>query len=316
MRRWLLLAALLSGAAAAQTHVKQGKFSYAWDYVAGAADRFELKLDAGAYVSVGLPAFAAGTYTLPGDPALVGSHSAVVRACTVALGCSPDSNTVAFIVDVPSPAPIPAAPVNLRLVTTVAPPATRSAVLSPTGDTYLNLDQVNNSAAAALNLYTWPDLKIANAIVMTFDLAGIPAGSTIVSATLRLNLIESDTHAEPTYTVTVHRIINKKPVIVLATGFTYDGVNPWTPSTCCNAGVPLAQADISAPVDTKAIDKALGFKTWEVGSLVQGWLNSPATNFGLLVNSDPSKPFGNYRFFSSSEDPLAGNRPSLTVVYR
>src|SRR5882762_8331537 len=98
MKRWLLLAAVLSGAATAQTHVKQGAFTYSWDDVP-VAEHFELKLDTSAYVSVGLPPLAAGRRTLAGDPALTGSHSAVVRACTLALGCSLDSNTIAFIVD-------------------------------------------------------------------------------------------------------------------------------------------------------------------------------------------------------------------------
>lgn len=119
-RSWLLLVALLSGVAVAQTHVGRPP-TFKWDDVPG-AERFELRIDAGAYVNVGLPPFAAGVYTLIGDPALTGSHSAVVRACSVALGCSFDSNIVAFFVDTPSPAPIPAAPTNLRLVATVAPP--------------------------------------------------------------------------------------------------------------------------------------------------------------------------------------------------
>lgn len=314
MRRWLLLIALLPGLALGQTHVRQ-PFRLLWDYAAGAADRFEIQYDLGAYASVGLPPFAAGTYTLTGDSALTGTHSAVVRAC-IALDCSLDSNTVAFVVDVPAPAPIPAAPTGLRIVASVAPPSNRTVVLAPTGDTYLNLDSIAHGAEAALNTYTWPDFKIANAILMTFDLTSIPASSTVVSATLSLNLIESDVHPAPLYTITVHRIVNKKPVLSLATGFTYDGVNPWTPSACCDAGVPLAQADIGAAVDSKAVDKTLGLKTWSVTSIVHGWLTAPATNFGLLLNSDPAQPFGNYRFFSSSEDPVPGNRPSLSVVYR
>lgn len=131
MRAWLLLAALLPNLALGQVHVKQ-PFKYAWDYAAGTAERFELQLDGAAYVSVGLPPFAAGTYTLVGDPALMGAHSAVVRACTAALGCSVDSNTVAFIVDVPAPTPIPAAPTGLRIVASIAlPPPVL--VESPTG---------------------------------------------------------------------------------------------------------------------------------------------------------------------------------------
>jgi len=188
-------------------------------------------------------------------------------------------------------------------------------VFPPAGDTYLNINATNNAAGATLNLYTWPDGKSANAIVMKFDLAGIPAGSTISSATLSLNLTASDATTELSYRVTVHRIVNKKPDVARATGYTYDGINSWTPNTCCYNNIPLAQADISAPVDTKNVDKTPGFKAWDVTSIVQGWLSNPSTNLGLLVNSDPTKLRDRYRTFSSSEDPVASNRPSLTVAY-
>ena len=195
------------------------------------------------------------------------------------------------------------------------PPAGQgSLVFPPAGDTYLNINATNSGAEPTLNVYTWPDAKIANAIVMKFDLASIPAGSTISSATLNLNLVESDGMAEPTYTVTAHRIVNKNPDLARATGYTYDGVNSWTPNTCCANNIPLAQADISAPVDTKAIDKTPGFKQWNVTAIVQGWVNDPSRNFGLLLNSDPSKLRDRYRSFSSNEDPVASHRPYLTVV--
>src|SRR5213080_513003 len=195
------------------------------------------------------------------------------------------------------------------------PPAGQgSLVFPPAGDTYLNINATNSGAEPTLNVYTWPDAKIANAIVMKFDLASIPAGSTISSATLNLNLVESDGMAEPTYTVTAHRIVNKNPDLARATGYTYDGVNSWTPNACCYGNIPLAQADISAPVDTKDIDKTPGFKQWNVTSIVQGWVNDPSRNFGLLLNSDPSKLRDRYRSFSSNEDPVASHRPYVTVV--
>src|SRR5256884_3710483 len=150
---------------------------------------------------------------------------------------------------------------------------------------------------------------------MKFDVASIPTGSTVSSATLRLNLTESDATADPTYTVTAHKIINRNADPARATGYTYDGVNGWTDKRCCRNHVQLAQADISAAVDTKSVDKTPGFKAWDVTSVVQGWLDAPSTNFGLLMNSDPSKLRDRYRTFSSSEYPVAGNRPSLTVAY-
>src|SRR5437667_1165396 len=91
--------------------------------------------------------------------------------------------------------------------------AASTAVIQPTGDTYLNIDAGNYATETQLNLYTWPDAKPANAILMKFDLASIPPGSTVSSATLTLNLVASDATTDPTYTVTAHAIVNKNPVL-------------------------------------------------------------------------------------------------------
>jgi len=192
-----------------------------------------------------------------------------------------------------------------------------TATIRPTADTYLNIDDppANHSTEDTLNVYTWPDDKIANAIAMKFDFSSIPAGSTISSATLNLYLQATDATSDPTYTVTVHKIVNKNPDLARATGSTYDGINSWTPNNCCYNSIPMAQADISAPADSRTIDKTLGFKQWDVTSIVQGWFSNPASNFGLLLNSDPSKLADRYRQFSSSENPATSQRPYLTVIY-
>src|SRR5438132_1506976 len=133
-----------------------------------------------------------------------------------------------------------------------------TAVIHPTGDTYLNIDAGNYATEAQLNLYTWPDAKPANAILIKFDLASIPPGSTVSSATLTLNLIASDATTDPTYTVTAHPIVNKNPVLTAATGYTYDGVNSWTPNTCCYNNVPLARSE------ERRVGKECGFD-WSQG---------------------------------------------------
>jgi len=107
-----VLIGLLSAAAAFGAN-------FAWDW-SGPVDRFEFKLDAGAYASVGIPPSVAGTYTLPVDPTLTGSHSAVVRACTLAAGCTADSNTLTFT---PSPAQIPTAPTGAKLLAAIVVPS-------------------------------------------------------------------------------------------------------------------------------------------------------------------------------------------------
>src|SRR5207249_8767392 len=100
---------------------------------------------------------------------------------------------------------------------------TSTAVIGPSGDTFLNLDGVSYATNTLLAVYTWPNDTIANAIVMKFDLASVPTGSTVSSATLSLYLTESDATADPTYTVTAHKIITRNADPARATGYTSDG---------------------------------------------------------------------------------------------
>jgi hypothetical protein len=182
-------------------------------------------------------------------------------------------------------------------------------------DTFIGLDASNQSANARLMTYTWPDYRVANAILMKFDLSAIPPGAVVTDATLQLALVASDAAAENTYTVTAHKMVGRRPVITGATGYTADGVTAWTPNTCCSNNVPLAEADISAAYDTRAIDKVPGYKSWSLTAMVQEWVASPATNLGLLLNSDASTLRDRYRYFASMEDADPALRPSLRVTY-
>lgn len=188
--------------------------------------------------------------------------------------------------------------------------------LYPQEDTFLNINSEINVNSASLNTYTWPNNKVANAILMKFDLSSIPANATIQSASLNLYLTESDTNSSySTYNIVLHRIINKNPDLSRATGYTYDGTNSWTANTSCYNNIPLAQADISSVYNTQSVNKTVGFKSWDATFLVTYWLNNSSLNYGLLLNSDASKPGDSYRFFASKQNSDANIRPYLTITY-
>jgi hypothetical protein len=182
-------------------------------------------------------------------------------------------------------------------------------------DTFIGLDATNQSTNPQLMTYTWPDNKVANAILMKFDLSAIPAAAVVADATLQLSLVGTDAAPESTYTVTAHKVVGKNLVISAATGYMANGVTAWTANTCCDSGVPLAQADISAAYDTRAIDKTLGYKSWSITALAQEWVANPTTNFGLLLNSDTSKLSDRYRTFASMENANPSLRPYLRITY-
>src|SRR5438132_12796575 len=74
------------------------------------------------------------------------------------------------------------APHAPRADATVAP---ATVVISPTADTYLNINATNNAARSEERREGKQDAKRCNASVMKLDLSSITAGSTISSATLR-----------------------------------------------------------------------------------------------------------------------------------
>lgn len=180
-------------------------------------------------------------------------------------------------------------------------------------DTFLNINTNVNATNTSLNTYTWPAGKPANAILMNWNLSSLPAGAQIQSATLSLYMTGSG--GDALYEMPVSGIINKLPVIDKSNGNTYDGVNAWTASSVPYGGVPLAQSDIAPAIDAPLIDKIIGYKNWNVTSIVKEWVVSPANNKGVLLNSSSKATADSNRVFASSEAVDASQRPKLVVTY-
>ena len=179
-------------------------------------------------------------------------------------------------------------------------------------DTYININHDQNADSDALCTYTWPQGMVANAILMKWDISSLEE-ATIEDAQLYLYLY--DARGDESYTSTVHKIINHDPVISAADGYTYDGLNGWTPNSQCYDNIPLAQADIGPAVDAVDIDMNPGYKSFEVTPLIQDWQANPETNFGLLINSDALAAYDSYRYFCSQEHADADHRPYLMVTH-
>ncbi len=179
-------------------------------------------------------------------------------------------------------------------------------------DAFININYDQNADLDILCTYTWPQDMVANAILMKWSISSL-AGLDIEDAQLYLYLY--DTRGDDPYTLTVHKIINHNPVISAANGYTYDGVNGWTPNNQCYNSIPLAQADIGPAVDTVDIDTNLGYKSFDVTALIQNWQAYPETNYGLLINSDALASYDSYRYFYSQEHTDADQSPYMIITY-
>jgi hypothetical protein len=172
-------------------------------------------------------------------------------------------------------------------------------------DTYINADPPGQNFASetVLKTYTWPANTAANAIIIKWDLSGIPQSAAISDATLYLYMDSvEETGGDSLYDVSVHRIINVNPTISTCTWNA-----PWTS--------PGAQADISPADDSRSLDKAYGYRTWSVTNMVRQWASSPSSNYGMLLSPDTTASVNSNRYFSSSESPSQGQRPKLAITY-
>ena len=148
------------------------------------------------------------------------------------------------------------------------------------------------------------------ALLLRFDLPAIPPGARIVSAKLELYhyrsvQFRSGSGAE-VYRVTrdwIEGTRNGAGTADGATWDTWDGSADWTNAGGDYQPTPVADSEISEAIDD--------WESWEIASLVQGWVDEDFPNHGLLL-----KAKGNlWVAFSSREDAVAEQRPRLTVRY-
>ncbi len=160
--------------------------------------------------------------------------------------------------------------------------------------------------------------------LMKFDLSSIPAGATITSASLRLNMSKTTSGTQV--------VILKRLTADWGEGTSNADANEGqgAPSTTGDAtwlhrffntsawSSPGANSDVAAPTSASVNVNSVGVYTWgstaQMVADVQGWLNDPSTNFGWAIAGN-EEASGTSKRFDSRENPVAGNRPQLTVQY-
>jgi len=127
-----------------------------------------------------------------------------------------------------------------------------------------------------------------------FDLSGIPAGATVLSASFRAYLVQSF-GTPPTLNVELKRINTawEEMTVTWNTPLDYTGMD-----------------------NVVTVGTAAGYYGWDVTSLVQTWLSSDAgSNHGLALWSEDEDLLG-WRGFASKENTLDPPQPpQLDVTY-
>jgi hypothetical protein len=160
--------------------------------------------------------------------------------------------------------------------------------------------------------------------LVKFDLSSIPAGATVTSVSLRLNMSKTTSGAQ---TVILKRLTadwgegtsnadaNEGSGATSTTGdatwlHRFHATSTWT--------VPGGESNVAAPTSASLSVGAVGAYTFastaQLVADVQGWLANPSTNFGwLLAGNEESS--GTSKRFDARENATTTNRPQLTVQY-
>ncbi len=229
---------------------------------------------------------------------------------------------------------------------TTAPPSASSTAPAPTtvtlgaaADTYITANTA--SGAYVLNygadttmyvgeVNTSPNLE--QRILLKFDVSGIPPGSIIASATLRLNMakIMSGSAANSTKSLDAYAL----------TESFVEGTSSFVPNTSCPNGASWINRDCgvswttwggtydattkyatgrveSSGVSPLPVTFSSGWVTWDLTALAQGWVDGVIVNNGFLVKSNPGDQTYSLQFLTKQNNSGGGAyRPQLVVVYQ
>lgn len=192
--------------------------------------------------------------------------------------------------------PTPSAPAQTEtptLTPTASPtptetPVPTTAVLQSAADSWISDDPGSAPAARASVLYLGSKAGFHGRALFRFDLSGIPAGATVLTATFEAYLADI-TAAPPTMDVQLWRLDTM-----------------WEEATV-RWNTPLNYTDTGA---VTSVERTQGYYPWTITGLVQSWV-SGTPNYGVILISATESTAGALGF-SSRE---SSNPPRLTVVY-
>ncbi len=170
-------------------------------------------------------------------------------------------------------------------------------------DTVLRSDRAGTNYGASALLTVQADNWILS--TLRFDLASIPPGTTVQSARLELYLANKNDSWQ--FTLSAYKLLRAWNA----------GQANWTQATSATRwaaegaggvgtdreGTAQGTVPINAPGQTYSLD---------VTKAVQAWVNSPASNYGLVLRGDGSNAT-EFRF-ASAEHSTANWRPRLVVT--
>ncbi len=218
----------------------------------------------------------------------------------------------------------------------------QTVTLAAVADTYITADTNNgnylknygvDTSMYVGNVGTSPNLE--QRVLLKFDVSGIPPGSVIASATLRLYVSQITGYSNTTknldaYALTqswVEGFSDSSGNIRGATWIGCDANCTWStysPTVPGSGGGAYGASKIATGVDESSGASPLpgsfngGWVTWDLTALAQGWVDGVIVKNGILVKSRyPGDITYSVKFVTRENNSVGGtHRPQLVVVYQ
>jgi hypothetical protein len=162
-------------------------------------------------------------------------------------------------------------------------------------DSYIISSAPNTNNGDGINLQLTAD---ARRILIEFNLSGIPSNARITSANLKLYVTAKGSGDPVTNVYRLTQSWTESGV----TWNKYDGTNNWA----------TAGGDYDSTVWATATVTASGWSTWNVGNLIQSWVNGSYSNYGMLAGTSTAS---GTTYFASSDNSDTSLWPVLEINY-
>jgi len=173
-----------------------------------------------------------------------------------------------------------------------------------TADTYISGGKKTSNYGTASSLIA--DGNPDFGALLKWDLSGIPAGSTLQSATLSVNVTGATAGTYEIYELKRSWAELQATWNKAATGTNWQSAGAKGPLD--RGSTVLGTVTATATGIRNVVLNAAGL------AVVQGWVNNPSTNFGFILQ-DYANTTKDDLVFSSKKATVAANRPQLQVLY-
>ena len=235
---------------------------------------------------------------------------------------------IVFMIPTPTPTPSPTPTFTpTRTPTRGGTPGTPSAegtrVIFQQGnagytggrDAHLERYAPETPRGGATNLYLEldPTAVEARSILIDFTGLNLPPNATVSSATLKL--YQHTRTGSGTLSVGAYPL--NRPWVESEVTWTRASGSAAAPVRWDEPGANGVPADRGAtPVDVRGVTAAYEWKSWNVTSIVQGWIDNPGSQYGIKLQAGGNTRDQTFAYFYSNQNAAYPTlRPILEVIY-